>query len=387
MGERALFIDTKAPIMTSSGIQFRAAKLAVSALFLLALASIPFSDAAADDGSWRVVSATNAEVLVPGGTWQALAAEQTLAPNSEVRVGAGGRAELRSGGDSVTLSPNSHMAVPSKTPSGPSILQKLGTLLFRIEKRSPTQYQNVSTGQPKISIFNVETPYLAAVIKGTVFSVNVSQQGAALHVTEGLVETISLATGERGLVAPGQTARVSSLPGVGMTISTGGQVQPGNRATQAAAPGNDNANANANGGNSANAPGRSAGGGNGVGRGLSVPVASGIDVAKSTKGLLTMASANASANIGRGLTTRNSVPGNSAGRGKAIGQIEIPGVVTLPPGLQKAVALTGNNGNNGNNGNSSNNGNGNPGGGSPNNNPGSNNGNNGCNGNGNKPGC
>jgi hypothetical protein len=286
-------------------------------------------------------------------------------------------------------------AVPSKTPSGPSILQKLGTLLFRIEKRSPTQYQNVSTGQPKISTFNVETPYLAAVIKGTVFSVNVSQQGSALHVTEGLVETISIATGERGLVAPGQTARVSSLPGVGMTISNGGKVQPGNRATQAAAPstGNDNANANggnsanapgrnATGGNSANAPGRNASRGNGVAKGLSIPVASGFDVAKSSKGLLTMASANATANIGRGLNARNAVPGNSAaGRGKAIGQIEIPGVVTLPPGLQKAVALTGNSGNGNGNGN------GTPGGGNPNNNPGGNNGNNGCNGNGNKPGC
>jgi len=175
--------------------------------FIAAVLMVSGSTAWSQEAKWTVASASKARILVPGGTWQPLTVETALAPGAEIKVGPGGRAVIEQNGDIVTLSPNSHMKVPApKTAGGTSILQKLGTMLFKVRKRDPRLLNLVGTAAAKETPFKVETPYLAAVIKGTIFSVNVSPQGSALHVTEGLVEAISVSTGERGLVRPGQTA-------------------------------------------------------------------------------------------------------------------------------------------------------------------------------------
>ena len=180
----------------------------------------------ANDKQWHISASTKAEVLLPGSTWKPLSADTVLVAGAEVKVGPGGRAVLKKNGDVVILSPNSHMKLPATVKaSGPSILQKLGTLLFKIRKREQPLLHNVKATGGTNRPFKVDTPYLAAVIKGTVFSINVSAQGSALHVTSGLVEAISQATGERGLVHPGQTARVSSIPGAGLSISHGGKTK------------------------------------------------------------------------------------------------------------------------------------------------------------------
>jgi hypothetical protein len=73
--------------------------------------------------------------------------------------------------------------------------------------------------------FEVETPYLAAVVKGTKFTVSVDAGGAAVHVMEGVVETIDLDTGDVGMIHPGQTAQTRAGKGNGLTVSGPG-VEP-----------------------------------------------------------------------------------------------------------------------------------------------------------------
>jgi hypothetical protein len=358
-----------------------------TAALLFLLVAFAFAGMArADETPWQVTEATDAQVLVPGGSWQPLTADYQLTPGTEVKVGGAGRVALRHGGDVVTLSPNSRMQIPMPAANAPSILQKLGTLLYRIEKRSPTLHQNVSTGGGQRRTFNVDTPYLAAVIKGTVFSINVSGQGAALHVTEGLVEAFSQATGERGLVAPGQTARVSSLPGAGLTISHGGKVTKPTGATGGSKK-TDSSGLSAGSQRQANGIGadgtlRGATQGAAKAKGIKVAFGSELNVGKATKGLLTQGNAGSNASP-KGIAARNGAsPGRAGGNG--LRGPETPGQLTA--GLSGAPAITGvlPNGNTfPGNGNAYDLTGGNPGNG----NPGGNNGNNGCNGNGNKPGC
>lgn len=310
----------------------------IIATWLMAIAIYSFQSGMvlAQTARWTVDVSNKAEVLLPGGTWQVLNANTELVPGSEVKVGVGGRVILKKNGDIVTLSPNSQLKLPAASVAdGPSILQKLGTLLYKIRKRDLSLLQTVSASDAN-SPFKVDTPYLAAVIKGTVFSVNVTQQGSALHVTEGLVEAISVATGERGLVRPGQTARVSSLAGSRMTISHGGKINGKAKGSDANGRNDQEANAEADNG------------------GLKAAVDSGpLDVSRSSKGLLKV-------NGGSGQKRIPGVPDVSK-RGK----IKTSKLVTAEvPGL------------NASNGNGNGNGNGK-----------GNNGSNGCNGKGKKPGC
>jgi hypothetical protein len=327
--------------------------------------------AAGQPADWRVLSVTNAEIRLPGGGWQPMDGNTLLVAGAEIRVAAAGRAVLESEGDQLTLSPNSRMKLPAGAEArDQSVLQSVGTIVYKIRKRARQLLQGVSTGAqplaPGETPFKVGTPYLAAVIKGTTFSVNVSAQGAALHVTEGLVEAISASTGERGLVRPGQTARVGSLPGAALSISHGGQTRGRPAGTQAAgdeAKAGDDGAAKAQGaakGQSAQAPGK----------GLKVAVGSGrVDVAKSSKGLLRAKGAGSSV-----ASNSRNVPGKKTVKigGKPVtpgqltaglGNVAIPGL--LPNG--KTFPGGGNGNGNGNSGGS--------------------NGSNGCNGNGKKPGC
>ncbi len=164
------------------------------------------------DTAWVITSVNgNARVRSLDATVIPATAGNELAEGMTVTTGDASRMVLTRAGDTITVSPNSAFSVGPDTPnaSSPSILQTLGTLLFSID----------SSAGPRN--FQVRTPYLAAVIKGTVFSVSVTPEGSALHVTEGLVQVADLATGQTGLVAVGQTARVTSSGGGGLNIDRG----------------------------------------------------------------------------------------------------------------------------------------------------------------------
>jgi hypothetical protein len=78
-----------------------------------------------------------------------------------------------------------------------TVLQRSGEIAFEVEKR-------------KLRHFSVETPFLAAVVKGTRFVVALSSRDARLSVHEGLVDVTDLATGEGADIAAGQKASVTS---------------------------------------------------------------------------------------------------------------------------------------------------------------------------------
>ena len=121
----------------------------------------------------------------------------SISPGDIIATGANGRAVLTKGEDYVVVAPSSRLALP-KTQEGSGftrLIQQMGTMLYKVKR----------TGVPH---FHVETPMLAAVVKGTTFSVVVDQKGAAVQVTEGIVEVSSLTGNARRLVQGGLTVYV-----------------------------------------------------------------------------------------------------------------------------------------------------------------------------------
>ena len=168
-----------------------------------------------DEGPWVVTALEGqAHVTLPTKAPQALQLGATIAPGSEIATAADGRVTLTRGKTSMSLSPDSRTQIPFATDQGQrtTIFQRFGSLLLQVDKR-PEQH------------FEVQTPFLAAVVKGTTFSVDVGGTGASVFVSEGAVQVGALASGQVKLVRPGQTATVSQGPDARLEVTGGGSQQ------------------------------------------------------------------------------------------------------------------------------------------------------------------
>ncbi|MBY3068208.1 hypothetical protein HFO74_33130 [Rhizobium laguerreae] len=172
----------------------------IAALFLLSTAAF----AAAED--WRVVKATDqAKYTVDRMNWLDLSPGDVVPNRAWVSTGPRGRVQLARGVESITFHPNTLASIATggffskKT----EIVQLVGALDLEIEKRS----------QPHTT---VQTPYLAAVVKGTIFQVTVGKTKASVSVDRGLVQVTSFASGQQSNLGPRQSAIVDSK--AGMTV-------------------------------------------------------------------------------------------------------------------------------------------------------------------------
>ena len=162
---------------------------------------------AAEGGSWVVASAEGA-VSIDGTA--AGASVKAVGPGSVIETGADGNVVLTRPGDSITVLPNSKLSVPANATGGESgILQTLGKLLFRMESRESRD-------------FEIKTPYLAAAIKGTTFSVEVDDDDATVEVEEGSVLVTANRSGQSTYVGPGERASVSGDNGDSVKVSDDG---------------------------------------------------------------------------------------------------------------------------------------------------------------------
>lgn len=182
--------------------QFRSAG-AAGRYFVLAAVMAIFasfsSPALANGGSpWTVASVKGAAKFVTGAGAASEAIDgRPVNAGTTIVTGDDGMVVLARRGDSITVYPNSRMMVPaSQNGEEPGIMQSLGKLLFRMESRESRD-------------FNVDTPYLAAAIKGTTFTVEVEQREATVAVTEGLVQVTANASGKVAYVGAGQKAEVN----------------------------------------------------------------------------------------------------------------------------------------------------------------------------------
>lgn len=163
------------------------------------VAFMTWADAAAAGAEgWRIVDAVGSvRSGAPGVSPVALSNQQVLAADSWVETGKDGRIVLARGQDTIVVSPSSRVQLPDEEVNGNTqILQTLGSALYTIGKQQKPHFQ-------------VDTPYLAAVVKGTQFTVSVDGDKSAVAVTEGLVEVTTPDGSDAEFVRPGFTAFVS----------------------------------------------------------------------------------------------------------------------------------------------------------------------------------
>ena len=148
----------------------------LTAAFILATAPAAL---AADGDDW-IVGKSSGEVWLTGtGVHQAsLKQEDLLKPGDTIRTGRTGRVLLKRGEETILISPNSVVGVPAQKKEGLSttIVQQAGSILLEVEKRN-------------VQPFEVETPYLAAVVKGTQFRVTIDAADNSAALSASVVET------------------------------------------------------------------------------------------------------------------------------------------------------------------------------------------------------
>jgi hypothetical protein len=152
---------------------------------------------------------------VSGKAWMSAngAAPTLLAPGmavsqgSTISTGPDGRALLVHGQDMVTVGPKSALSVQAGAGAQrTTVLQRSGRITVDVETQNAPH-------------FTVETPFMAAVVKGTRFDVQVSRQGANVDVQRGRVQVADFATGQTADITPGQRAsvRVGGTPGLSLS--------------------------------------------------------------------------------------------------------------------------------------------------------------------------
>ncbi|MFM7349827.1 MAG: FecR domain-containing protein [Erythrobacter sp.] len=172
------------------------------------------TSAIAQNGAWTVSEAKGVVLVVDARGQRAAKAGTELAAGATVRTEARSSAVLVRGKEFVTLRQNAQLRIPTaaaaRERSLVQIIQDYGSALFSIGKQ-PNPH------------FGVETPYLAAVVKGTTFVITVSRQAATLQVTEGAVEASTREGAVRELIRPGAVAMIAAGDPLRMVIEGDGK--------------------------------------------------------------------------------------------------------------------------------------------------------------------
>jgi ferric-dicitrate binding protein FerR (iron transport regulator) len=195
---------------------------ALLAFLLLALAPglLRAQDLAALPAPWIVAESRGpAEVRHDRGAWQPLQAGAVVAAASEIRTGPSAEVLLTRGSDRVRLKGQSYLELPAAAEGAPEdgsmtrLVQWLGEAVFEVEHRPDPH-------------FEVDTPYLTAIVKGTAFIIDVTPDGSAVAVTEGVV-AVGTPGGATTVVTAGMTARgYAGLSGFTIEDSSGAAPEP-----------------------------------------------------------------------------------------------------------------------------------------------------------------
>jgi hypothetical protein len=260
---------------------------AVPLLRALLLAALVLLPATANASDWVVKRVSGIVYFVAPGV-EAFRVKKGMVFEKGYTIGtrAGARALIGRGSETIAVGPNTTFAMSTFRSNGAktTLLQRKGTIEVDVEKRQ----------QPH---FTVETPFFAAVVKGTRFEVNVQGKQARVSVERGVVAVEDFASGDRVDLTAGQAAASAPSNRVGLSVSgrTKPTVKPGAKRAPAfetpavknvpsnaaeaksansngnAGKGNNNSRRNGNGNSvgNGNSGGNSNAGGNGNGNGNS----------------------------------------------------------------------------------------------------------------------
>ena len=175
-----------------------------------AVAALLASSSAFAQTGW-IVSEASGQVVIRDATGDHAAVRgMTVPAGAAVLTAAKSHAVIVRGEDFVTLAPASRVRLPDATQSAGlfQMISEWGNAIFKIKH------------QPKPH-FAVQTPYLAAVVKGTTFSITVSDAGSAVQVIDGAVEVATVDGGAHDLIRPGVVAMVAATDRFRLSINDG----------------------------------------------------------------------------------------------------------------------------------------------------------------------
>ena len=177
-------------------------------IILTIAAMMAGGSAQAETPQWKLSESAGTVNVLRSGVSRIAISGGSLSAGDVITTGTKSRAVLVRGQEYVVVSPNSRLRISAPEQSGGVVqfFEELGNVLFRIDKKSTPH-------------FGVKTPYLAAVVKGTTFSVTVTESGTAVQVTEGAVQVSTLDGGATELLSPGMIGMVDQSQQFRLTIA------------------------------------------------------------------------------------------------------------------------------------------------------------------------
>lgn len=165
---------------------------------VILLASVSSGVLAAD---WVVDRARGQVLQWEQGRWAPLERGDAVPDARKIRTGADGRADLVRGEERISLAPNTEIAIRDAGDAKmTSVLQSFGSVSIEAERRN-------------VQHFSVQTPVLAAVVKGTQFRVTYADGRAQVLVDRGVVQVQDTVHDMVADVQRGQSADVGeTLP-------------------------------------------------------------------------------------------------------------------------------------------------------------------------------
>lgn len=179
-----------------------------SAMFLF---TVGIAQAAADTmGEQWMIEEASGTVTIKSFSGEMLgtqAGTQLVAPFT-ITTGADGRVVVSHRLDKLTVGANSQstVAVPKHAKEGifTLIKQKLGSVLYEVQHRVKDS-------------FEVDTPYLVSVVKGTTFNIHVTQSASSVSLVEGRLQVYTPDGKSELMLSPGQAA-IKSIHNKGIIL-------------------------------------------------------------------------------------------------------------------------------------------------------------------------
>lgn len=182
-------------------------------LRLLALIAFAVFATQARADNWDVSRARGQVLQLVDGDWQPLRRGGMVPDDRVVRTGPNGHVALVRGKETIELGPNTQIQIFDTGGRKPftTVEQAFGTVTIEAEVRN-------------VQHFAVQTPMMAAVVKGTRFTVRSGKGKASVEVKRGHVHVEDTTEHSTTLIAAGQEAEVET--GISMSVSGKGKLPP-----------------------------------------------------------------------------------------------------------------------------------------------------------------
>jgi hypothetical protein len=129
------------------------------------------------------------------GPWQHLKRGDVVSDARAVRTLGSGNVEFTRGAETIAFGPNSQGEIVDRTGKlYTTVVQQFGAVAIEAEAR-------------QVQHFAVQTPFLVAVVKGTIFSVVTDKHASRVSVSRGLVAVTDVATHKTTMVPAGQQVK------------------------------------------------------------------------------------------------------------------------------------------------------------------------------------